>query len=217
MKKIIILICVLFLTGCNATYEITIKDNKIKEKLTLIELDQSLFDVEDDTGWTLRDVFESQITNKKDEFSVEKYTVKDLSDNDKLGLEYNSKDTKSLINSSAINQCYENPKINIDEDLIEFSTGSTFKCYEYYNNLETITIVLKTNHEVVSSNAQTVEDNEYTWVLDKDSEKNIEFSYKIKEVKEFNFITILAVVIAILAIGFTSLYIYRKSKDENKI
>ena len=77
--------------------------------------------------------------------------------------------------------------------------------------------MLETNHEVISSNAHSVEGNKYTWNLDKDSNKTIEFSYRKKEVKESNFITILVITVIILVVGFTSLYIYRRRKNENKI
>lgn len=220
MKKIFILVCLLFLTGCNATYEITIKDNQIKEKLTLVELDQNKFEQENDTGWTLRQIFESQIEVSKDEFSMEEYTVKDLSTDNKLALEYNSnnsKYSKSLINSPAINQCYTNPIMRIEDDVIKFSTGSDFDCYEYYDTLDEVKIVLKTNHKVISSNAQKIEDDKYIWILTKDGEKNIEFSYEKMDVKESNLITIVGIIILILVVGFVSLYLYRKSKEENKI
>jgi hypothetical protein len=217
MKKMIIFACLLLLTGCNATYEITIKDNKIKEKLTLVELDQSKFDLENDSGWTLRELFKTQLEVSKDEFSIQSYTVKDLSSDNKLGLEYKLNSSKELINLSAINQCYTNPIIEIEDRVINFSTGSEFTCYDYYENLENITIVLKTNHKVLSSNAHAVEDNKYMWVLTKDGEKNIEFSYEKKNIKETNSLTISLVVALVLVVGVVSLYIYRKSKENNKI
>lgn len=217
MKKIFILVCLLLLTGCNATYEITIKDNKIKEKLTLVELDQSKFDFENDTGWTLRQLFESQLEVSNDEFSKEDYTVKDLSNNNKLGLEYNSKSSENLINSPAINQCYTSPIMRKDDKVIKFSSGSSFTCFDYYDNLEQVTIVLKTNHKVLSSNAHKVEDDKYTWIITKDGEKNIEFSYEMMDIKESNLLTIVLVIVLILIVGFVSLYLLKKSKEENKI
>lgn len=217
MKKIFILICLLLLTGCNASYEITIKDNKISEKLSLVELNKELFDVKNDTGWTLREVFKAQVELSKDEFSVEDYTVKDLSNDNKLSIEYNSNKINNLVNSSVINQCYTNPSMKTEDNIVKFSTGEDFSCYEYYNNLETITIVLETNHNVISSNAQTIEDNKYTWVLTKDSNKNIEFSYEKKQEKESNLITVIVILLSIVVLGFVSLHIYRKFKEENKI
>ena len=217
MKKIIIFVCLLLLTGCSATYEITIKNNKITEKLTLIELNQSKFDLENDAGWTLRDSFKAQLEVANDEFSVQSYTVKDLSTDTTLELEYKSNSSRELTNSSAINQCYANPIIEIEDKVINFSTGSEFTCYDYYENLEDITIILKTNHKVLSSNANMVEDNKYIWVLTKDGEKNIEFSYEKKDVKEMNSLSIGLIVILVLVVGFVSLYIYKKFKEENKI
>jgi len=126
MKKILILICLLFLTGCSVNYEITLKNNKIKERLTIIETDQSLFDVRNDAGWTLRESFEMLINEEKDEFSVEDYSIKSLNTDNQLGLEYYSDSSKTLINSSIINQCYTNPTIEINDNIVSFNSGNEF-------------------------------------------------------------------------------------------
>ncbi len=218
MKRLFIFVSLLLLlSGCSVSYEINLVNDKIEEKLTIIENDQSLFDVENDTGWTLRQIFDSFSQDTDNEFSVENYSVKSLNDETRLGLEYKSDSSKSLINSSVINQCYNKPTMFVEENVITFNTGNDFKCYEYYENLETISIVLKTNNKVLSSNADLVEDNIYTWNITKDGNKQIEISYEIKESKEFNIVTILIIiVVAIVSIG-VSFYVYKKFKNENKI
>lgn len=217
MKKVCILVCLLFLTGCTANYEITLKNNKIQEKLTLIETNQSLFEVENDTGWTLRQVFESLVENKSDEFSKEDYSVKSLNTDTQLGVEYNSNSTNALTNSSVINQCYTNPTIEVEDNIVTFKTGDDFRCYEYYDNLEYVNIILKIDYSVISSNADAVEDNKYIWNITKDGNKNIEISYEEYKVKDNNYMTIIFIGIIIIVVGIILYYVYNKSKEENKI
>jgi hypothetical protein len=53
MKKrllIISLFLTIFLTGCNVEYSLEIKDEKIKEKLSVVETDSELFDKKDDNN-----------------------------------------------------------------------------------------------------------------------------------------------------------------------
>lgn len=216
MKKVILIfICLIFLSGCEVTYELTLNDNNITEKLTLIETNSSLFDVQNDLGWTLRETFDSLLTS--DEFSDDIYSVKSLNSEGQLGVEYYSSELDDIINSSAINQCYINPQMIEDENIITINTGNNFKCYEYYENLETIKVVFKTNHKVISSNADIVEDNKYIWNITKEGNKQIEISYDKTDVSTNYWPIIIICMVVILLIGIVAYYIYNKQNNENKI
>ena len=155
MKKILLLIIAcLFLSGCTANYEITI------------------FDKTTDTGWTVRDSFNSLLDS--DEFGQENYNVKSLTNDERLGVEYTSKAASSIINSSILNQCYNNPKIENNDGIITINTGSNFECYEFYDNLESVRVVFKTNHKVISTNAEEVDGDKYIWNITKNGNKQIE-------------------------------------------
>ena len=217
MKKILILFCLLFLTGCSVNYEITLKNNGIKERLTIIENDQSLFDVRNDAGWTLRETFEMLINGEDDEFSVQDYSIKSLNTDTQLGVEYYSDASNTLINSSAINQCYTNPTIEVNDNIITFSSGNEFTCYDYYDNLETISVVLNTDYKVISSNAEVIEGNKYIWNITKDGNKNIEISYEQDTSKNSIITTIIMIVALVGLVSVVSYYIYSKYKKENRI
>lgn len=217
MKKIlIIIISILFLSGCTATYEVNIKDDKIIEKLTLIENDVTLFDKKNDTGWTLRETFDS-LVNHENEFSKDPYDVKSLNTNDTLGIQYTSSSAKSILNSSILNQCYINPKVTTIDGIVTIDTGTNFKCYEYYDNLDTIKIVFKTNHEVVSTNSTQKDGNSYIWNFTKDSNKNIKISYYESEIQKSINISFIIITISIIVIlGIIIYLISRKIKNTNK-
>lgn len=213
MKKILLFafIC-LFLVGCTAEYKIVLNDDKIEEKLTIIELNKTIFDKETDTGWTVRNSFESLLEN--DEFGQENYKIKSLTTDDQLGIEYRSSSLKSILSSSIINQCYSNPSIVVDEDIVTISTGN-FECYDFYDNLENIKIVFETNYKVISTNADVVEDDSYIWNFTKDSNKSIQISYDSSITKPDYTIYIIIAIIIIILIG-VFYFISKKVKIKNE-
>lgn len=215
MKKIILLAFIGFiLSGCTANYEITINGDKIEEKLTLIETNKAIFDSVTDTGWTIRESFESLLD--KDEFGSEDYSVKSLTNDDQLGIEYTSKSASSILNSSIINQCYTNPTVNIDENIVTINTGSDFECYEFYDNLESVRVIFKTNHEVISANADEVENGSYIWNITKDGNKRIEISYDASVTKT-NIIPYIVGAIVVITLLIVAYFVSKKVKTKNNI
>ena len=217
IKIILMIVCLLILSGCTATYEININDDKIIEKLRLIETNTTIFDKETDTGWTLRETFQSLLDND-DEFSKSNYKVKSLNNDNQLGVEYSSSSSESVLNSSILNQCYTNPKVNVVDDVITIDTGNDFKCYEYYENLETVKVVLKTNHKVISTNADEQNGDTYIWNFSKDSNKSINVSYYKSDVKKSVNIKGIVIVLCIVSfIGIVSYFVLKKMKKSNEI
>ena len=178
MKKIIIFtfLCIL-LTGCTANYKININNNLIEENLTIIETDKSKFDIKNNNGFSIRESFDSLL--EEDEFSNETYNIKSINSDDAIGIEYNSNILKSLDNSSIIYQCYKEPSIIINENIVTIDTGSNFECFDLYDNLENVEISLNTNNKVLTNNADNVIDNKYVWNITKLGNKQIKFSYEI--------------------------------------
>ncbi len=219
MKKVKIFIIVMFLillSGCDATYELNIKNDKITEKLTVIETDKSIFDKVNDAGWTVRDSFEAFLTG--DDFADEDYKAKSLNTDDELGIEYTSSSSKSVDNLSILNQCYTNYKVNINDDIVTVDTGTDFGCYEYYENLDKIKVILKTNHKVISTNADSMEDGSYIWNITKEGNKQIQISYYESIVdNSLSLKTIMLIVGIIVIIGIAFVVIYNKIKNKNNI
>lgn len=214
IKLILILFLIIVVSGCTAQYELEIKDNEISEKLILLETRKELFDTPLSSGFTTRELFDYVMSDN--EFANDNYEVKSLNSDEQLGIEYNSGSIVDVINSSILNQCYINPTMTENEGIITINTGSNFKCYEYYENLETINVVLKTNHGVINSNADSVDGNKYTWNITKDGNKQIEFSYDTTKTSGDNLviIVIISVLVFIVLIG---LYVFSKMKKENRI
>lgn len=217
MKKfLIVFTMLLLLTGCNARYEFSINNGKFKEKLNLVETNKALFDVQNDTGWTLRDLFDPSIYY--DEFSSEDYKIKSLNDEDHLELQYSSNSLASAINSTILNQCYNNPTVVERDNIVTIETGNDFDCYEYYDNLEKIQVRFRTNHKIISTNSDLVENDVYIWNISKDSNKNIIITYDNSiTYDKYKGIIIVGVIVLILGLGIVTYLIIKKIKKENKI
>ena len=76
IKKLFIFLFAIILSGCSATYELELKNNNIKEKLTVLETDSTLFDKIMDSGFTIRELFDA--TMYDDQFSNDDYQIKSL-------------------------------------------------------------------------------------------------------------------------------------------
>lgn len=217
IKFILINICLILLSGCTATYEINIKDDKIIEKLSLIETNTTLFDKVSDTGFTLRETFDG-LLNENDIFSKKNYNVKSLNTDNQLGIEYSSSWAKSILNSSILNQCYDDFNVSTRDGIVTVETGNNFKCYEYYENLDSIKIIFKTNHKVINTNSQKKEGNSYIWNFSKDGNKNIRISYYENEInKSIDVFTIVLIVVLVCIVGFIGFLFIKKMQKNNKI
>lgn len=216
IKILSIFIMIIILCGCDAVYEIEINNNKISEKLTLIEKDSTIFDKQLDSGFTVREMFDSLLY--KDEFSKYDYIVTSLSNEEQLGVKYKSFGINSVRNSSVLNQCYNNYSVTEDEESIFIKTGNDFSCYEYYENLETIKIILKTNHEVINSNATLVDGNTHIWNFNKDSNKEINVTLSKVNINDTsNYIFYIIVGCLVLLICFIIYIAFNKNKKVNRI
>lgn len=212
MKKIILLSFILILlSGCTANYEVVIDGDKIKERLTITETDKSIFDKITDTGWTVRDSFDALLSG--DEFSRQDYSIKSLNSEDQLGVKYSNDSLESLENSSVINQCFNNPSISVEDNIVYIDTGE-FECFDLYDNLDSIRIVFKTNHKVLDTNADTIENDSYIWNITKDSNKVIKISYD-SSITKINYTAYVVVVLIFIVLIIGLLLVFRKVKNKN--
>lgn len=216
MKRIkfaILFLLVIMLSGCTVNYEINIKDNKITEKINAVETNSVLFDSPNDFGMTLRESLYA--FSSSDPFSEENFVVNKIENENELGFDYTREG--GLLESTAISHCYLNPIITDKDDIVTINTGTEFMCYDYYENLDTIRFVFKTNHKVISNNADSVSGNSYIWNISKDSNKQIEISY-YKFVVDKSFNVSYVIIPAILLLGvLIILIIKKKSRKNNEI
>lgn len=238
-KKLTILILFLLCaTGCNANYDLEIYNDKVKENMNFIETDSSIWDSEVQYGLSYRTlleasvdypypVFDNTIVDENDTIKldgVEYYNNTLISDTTRLGqrLKYNKFKLNNFSQSSIVKKCYQYFNIIEDEDNIIISTSFENLCFKEYPMLDRITVNLKTNHKVVSSNATKVKGYHYTWEFTRDisndsaimitmKKNDYIFNYENEFIKKIIYIVLIVGII--LSVG-SICYFYFKNKNK---
>lgn len=235
-KKLLLLILLFLVTGCSATYDVEIYNNTVKEDMEFIEDNSSKWDSEAQYGLTYRELltdsvsypypaFNDAMVDENDRIKidgVEYYDNKLISESNKLGqkLSYHKFTLNDFEESSIIKKCYQYFTIMTQDDNIILSTSLDNKCFDEYPNLDFITVNLKTNHKVVSSNADIVDGYHYTWNLSRETKDDSAilitlkkneyiFNYENEFVKKIMYFVIIIGII--LGVG-SIIYFYFKNK-----
>lgn len=242
-KIFILIFLLLCVTGCSANYDIEIYNDQVKENMQFVELDSSVWDSEVQYGLTYRNLLEASINYPYPAFDdtvvdeddtikldgVEYYDNTLISDNLKLGqkLKYGKFTLDNFSKSSIVKKCYQYFSIKEEEDNIIISTSLENLCFEEYPILDSITINLKTNHKVVSSNSNSVNGYHYTWNINKENKDDAAilitlkkddyiFNYENQFIKKvIYFIIIIGIILSVGSICY--FYFRKKNMKVNEI
>lgn len=176
MKKFMILLFILLCCGCNAKYEINIIDDNISDSLTVSY---------ERTGETISQINDSFSDSFYAIGRSSLYDFKNMStDNDviiNLNYDYGSDFFKS---ANIPNSCFEHFSFLSDDDKYYLFAGGTFKCSYYaYEYLDSLDIIINTNHNVIENNADEVVDDKYVWHINKE-DNNQEIKFIISKVAD---------------------------------
>lgn len=238
-KKIFILtFFLLCVTGCNANYDLEIYNNQVKENMQFTESNSSIWDSEVQYGLSYRTLleaslkypypaFDNTVVDEDDTIKldgIEYYNNSLISDTNKLGqkLTYNKFTLDNFNESSIVKKCYQYFNVIEENNNIVLSTSLENLCFTEYPNLDTITVNIKTNHKVVSSNADIVNGYHYTWNIDRSTKDDAAilitikkdeyiFNYENEFVKKVIYITLIVGII--LGVG-SICYFYFKNKNK---
>ena len=153
-----------------------------------------------------------------------------LDNNNKKGLTFtNDFGISNYADSYIIRSCFKHVNILNQRNTISISTDSELSCMNYMDGIDKITINIKTNYEVLDTNATSVNDKTYTWVITKNNYKNSEIYMKINKLVNSssntsnafvsNFQLMYAIIVIVfLLVGFLIYKIFKKNSEEkNKI
>ena len=162
MKKILFLIFMIFLlSGCSATYHLTIDDEKFIEKLSVenvtIDTTEKIFLP------TNYNVEESEAFNRKIK-GIDYYNVKMKDNNYSLSYEFNSKEFSY---SRILNSCYKKIEALYNDGDYIISTVGDFNCFEYYNDLDHVQVKITSHYKLVDTNADEIDGHNYIWNINK--------------------------------------------------
>lgn len=212
MKKVLILIILIFLTGCEAEYTIDIdKELNFTEKISIVKPNTEYIDMKSE----INDIIES-VTGTAS--SYDEYFAKPIYGSEKSGysLEYTDSYNTFRSTSKILTACYDEVRMTKENDLVTIQTIGNYRCSEYYN--KNFLVKIKTEHDVVYTNSDYEEEGYYVWNIDPKAEKQkIYIEMNIVEVKpkeeESSFIMFIYLSFGIL---LSSILLYNFIRINNK-
>lgn len=182
LKKLIFpILCLLFLCGCEATYNLDVSDGFLETtqiNSTSVDEYSLLEGYPRNVPAYYTDSFNPEDTNIYDD--VKYYDVSYLG-NGTLNYTYKFEDKYNLSTIAKESM----PKINITSDrTVRIHATGNFDCFNIYNLLEKLTINIKVPYEIVYNNADYVNGDVYTWIINKDNPSGtVDIEYKNPEYK----------------------------------
>lgn len=155
-KVLVILILIVFMTGCTVEYNIDINNESVKEDIN-IYINESKAEEKKSLNYYL----ENDITAFNDGNKVYKYKLSKIDSGINLRFEYGNLIGYSA--SSFFSQCFDKSNISNDGQNV-YIKASSFICQSYnYDNVTQAVVNFTTNHEVITHNADKVDNSVYTW------------------------------------------------------
>lgn len=204
IKYILILIIVLLFTGCSGNYNLTFnKDLSLTEELNVN------IDNKKNTYETTYSLFE------KAGIDPDKYEI--LIVEDKVRIKYKEKYSsfeKYYLDSKLYKMLFENIEYKKDNKGMVINTKSILKLDDKDNqniinsyDISDLKINISTPFSINDSNADSIKDNTYTWILNsKDTYKDISIDFSYQQDNVYGLIMLIAIGIAVIA---TLVYIIR--------
>lgn len=237
-KKISVLLVLIFLlTGCSATYNITIDNNTLSDELIIKNVKDKIYS-DGMTYEKLINIYYNQnvasnintpgypeINKKLDGYT---YYNKVLIDNDgmygfKLNNTFSLNDYKN--SPLLLEYNFKNIIISNNRILIKSNTSQGCTLFDNYPYLDNILVNIITNYKVINNNADEIKDNTYTWFVNKNNFKNKEISIEIDksdisyntllDEKESNVLIVFLIGLVLTVIFVFGFYTYYKVKFSN--
>ena len=218
MKKILLLfICIFLITGCDVTYNLTIEDGNFTEQIIIP------FSRQTTTEEMMTRYLKSKLTITTDRYEDTYYNMGVETTFDFYNLIYDYKfDYEGFKKSFFVDICYPNMSIKDNEEEIIIKSSKGFKCLNPDNEViaDSVKINIKTDLEVLENNADSIDDDIYTWNIDYNNNETREINLKLKKEevkKEYNFSFVYYIIGAIIVIGFIFVFMKIKFKRVNDI
>lgn len=181
IKIFVLSLLVLVLTGCSASYDITINSDNIIEDLTVTIPKNTVTATQ---GSSLGNI---NVPLTQNTAAGEYYNSSLDEDNTNYYLNFNYTHTyDSFQQSYFATRCYQNISLEEDEDYLTLSTSEAFLCLKMEDgaSIENATINIKTDFKVIENNADRVNDNVYTWDINENNYQNKPIYLQIEKIED---------------------------------
>ena len=213
IKHILLVFSIIVLCGCRATYKLEIKNGVFKENISINDLNDSNLSYFNDNKFYA-------VMNGASSFIEYKKKIK----NNNVNFTHNYNNTDYNY-STALKTCFSAYNVIDEKGYYLISTSKGVKCAveEDRDLLDSIDIIIKTNHIVKENNADEVKKHEYIWHFNKDNYSDGNVYLKITKNKYVsnnnNEDTILIIIICSLSIAIiiSVIIILKKVKKAQKV
>ena len=158
--------CVI-LSGCDAIYNLTINDNFFSENASIItrkNIDEGQYRIAYNLmSYSIETGIPLSISN-----STDYYKVRSVDDTVDLGILLDGDFQLGNSNSYLVNNSCENYEAIVYGNKIELK-ASKFIIFDEYESLDKITVNIKSNYLYSSNNADEVNGDTYTWIIDRNN------------------------------------------------
>lgn len=221
IKVLIAAIIVLFLTGCDAEYNLEVSGGGIKESVNFtVPNTESNSKIVDEYYKSKYMSYYSMDANKSYNYNKEK-----IENDEKIGMNLSYEySIKNYEKSSLLDYCYYKKSVAKAGDYIVIETDGKTRCFykDGTKNLDKLTVNIKTDLKVLENNADQVKDDTYTWIINTDNYENKPIKMKIDttaKTNESNFWVIVTFIIVgvLIVAGLIVLFMYFKNRKNNKL
>ena len=191
MKKIILLIAILFLvSGCSIEYNIEIIDENIIEDIDVFTSDMANLDIPQENYYSrsYRNIFDDMFNSNAMAYfndpnfqlyyegiqpNVSYYDKSLINESNRYGVNFSYRFTfNDYYRSSAIKSCFEDFTMIKNEDMYSLKTNNKCKLFDAYTLLDSVSINIVTDYDIIYNNADVVNGNTYTWNITRDNYTN---------------------------------------------
>ena len=223
IKYLILVLLIFIMCGCTAEVNFDISDNKIKESVDIIFYQNALYP---------KKVIKTSFSNYIHIYAKD-LIVHTIPDEPLNNINYYKKRETDLGNGYKFNYSYNfnineykeartiknafisyDVSYNEDDNIISvFTDNEELLYFKDYPELEEVKINIKTNYLVKEENADSINDNIYTWVFKKDEVKSINLVIDTsKVINNINYTNITIIGFVMVVIVFIFLLLIFKNK-----
>lgn len=235
-NRLFLLLMLILLSGCSCEYELTIDiaNNDYKEQLSITGKNEKEKESLLKEDWVVDVDFNEY--NEVDEEIVKLennnyYDVKVIDNSLLLSYDHNISTMKK---STIALSCFKKVRLIRDTNKLYINTTNGLTCYDDYDNLENVKVIIKSNDKVISNNADKIEDNKYIWnftranknksinlvlesqeqkgtIISKTSSSVNNINNQLQFIERYAYYIFVAVLAIILVIGYI---VYKKIKKQ---
>ena len=214
-RRYLVLILLIFLTGCSTEYKLEISNNSFKETINFtavnpVKYQENEVDIETDDQLTpfIKKKTAALISN--DKFYKKKVQKKD--DYTQVELKYNF-DEDEFKQASSINNCFQYPELDFSDNYYINLQGAFYCLYA-----DSVDIKIETKNKVYYNNADEVQGNTYIWHIDESNIDYVDIKFEVDKGTSMKSIIVVTIsLILVILISFIIYKVYKNKKEENDV